>query len=109
MRFFFGLGLSCVIVTGNNRPHPVLAEEAEALGVPLYLSESRSSRTINALHALLDERLAPRTSLHGVLVDVFTVGVLILGRRFLPAGMSEVVTVVLQRRLYGRQAVLPQW
>ena len=80
MRFFYGLGLSCVVVTGNNRPHVAIIEEADKLGVPVYLSEARSSRTINAIHALLDERLAPRASLHGVLVDIFTVGVLILGK-----------------------------
>ena len=31
------------------------------------------------IHALLDDRLAPRTTLHGVLVDVFGVGLLLAG------------------------------
>ena len=35
--------------------------------------------TINAIHALLDDRLAPRTTIHGVLVDVFGVGLLMVG------------------------------
>jgi HPr kinase/phosphorylase len=109
MRFFYGLGLSCVIVTGNNRPHAVLVEEAEALGVPLYLSESRSSRTINALHALLDERLAPRASLHGVLVDVFTVGVLLLGKSGI--GKSECALELIMRghRLVADDVVHCDW
>jgi HPr kinase/phosphorylase len=109
MRFFYGLGLSCVIVTGNNQPHPALVDEANALGVPVYLSEARSSRTINAIHALLDERLAPRTSLHGVLVDVFTVGVLILGKSGI--GKSECALELIMRghRLVADDVVHCDW
>jgi HPr kinase/phosphorylase len=109
MRFFYGLGLSCVIVTGNNRPHVSVIEEADKLGVPVYLSESRSSRTINAIHALLDERLAPRASLHGVLVDIFTVGVLILGKSGI--GKSECALELIMRghRLVADDVVHCDW
>ena len=41
------------------------------------MTDARSSRTINALHAVLDDRLAPHAALHGVLVDVFGVGILL--------------------------------
>ena len=41
--------------------------------------KSVRARTITAVHALLDDRLAPRTTLHGVLVDVFGVGLLLIG------------------------------
>ena len=54
-----------------------IAEESET---PLLLSNDQSSVTINALHALLDDRLAPRVRLHGVLVDVFGVGLLLVDR-----------------------------
>ena len=109
VRGFYGLGLSCVVVTGNNQPHPVLVEEAERLAVPLYLSEARSSRTINALHAFLDERLAPRTSLHGVLVDVYTVGLLILGKSGI--GKSECALELIMRghRLVADDVVHLDW
>jgi HPr kinase/phosphorylase len=91
LRGFFGLGLCCVIFTqaqgkGEGEasgegffPVPELISEAEASGTPLLASSERSSKTINALHALLDDRLAPRIRLHGVLVDVFGVGVLLMG------------------------------
>ncbi len=109
MRFFYGLGLSCVVVTGNNRPHAAVIEEADKLGVPVYLSEARSSRTINAIHAMLDERLAPRTSLHGVLVDIFTVGVLILGKSGI--GKSECALELIMRghRLVADDVVHCDW
>lgn len=88
---FFGLSLSCVILTqgklsfGSDAsgegalPVPELIEVANATGTPLLLSTDRSSTTITALHALLDDRLAPRVSLHGVLIDVFGVGLLLCG------------------------------
>jgi HPr kinase/phosphorylase len=76
---FFGLELSCVIITRGSKPPPELLRWANDTGTPLLLSPERSSRTITALHALLDDRLAPRTTLHGVLVDVFGVGLLLTG------------------------------
>jgi len=76
---FFGLELSCVIITRGSKPPPELVRWANDTNTPLFLSPERSSRTITALHALLDDRLAPRTTLHGVLVDVFGVGLLLTG------------------------------
>lgn len=77
---FFGLGLSCVILTGQLGPS---AAEMIAFGdgtrTPVLHAQERSSLTITALHALLDDRLAPRQRLHGVLVDVFGVGLLLMG------------------------------
>ncbi|MCK6588847.1 MAG: HPr(Ser) kinase/phosphatase [Polyangiaceae bacterium] len=91
LRGYFALNLCCVIVTQGKRsfedgasgmgalPVPELLECAEETGTPLLLSSERSSSTITALHALLDDRLAPRVRLHGVLVDVFGVGLLLIG------------------------------
>jgi HPr kinase/phosphorylase len=77
---FFGLGLSCVILTGELGPSTgEIMAHAERSETPLLHSADRSSVTITALHALLDERLAPRQRLHGVLIDVFGVGLLLMG------------------------------
>lgn len=84
---FFSLDLSCVIVTRGIDPLEELVEAAERAGTPLFVSPVRSSRTIAAVHALLDDRLAPRTSVHGVLVDVFGVGLLLMGESSI--GKSE--------------------
>ncbi len=94
-RGFFALGLSCVVVAGGHEPQRALVAAAEATGTPLFVTDARSSRTINALHALLDDLLAPHTRLHGVLVDVFGVGILLLGKSGI--GKSECALELVRR------------
>lgn len=67
-----------VITRGAAAPEPFI-REAERRNCALLVVDERSSATITALHAALDEHLAPRTRLHGVLVDIFEVGVLLSG------------------------------
>jgi HPr kinase/phosphorylase len=76
----FGAKLACVLVTRGVDAPRAFREAAERTGTPLVICAERSSSAITALHTLLDERLAPRTRIHGVLVDVFEVGVLLLGQ-----------------------------
>jgi HPr kinase/phosphorylase len=91
IRGLLGLHLSCVVITQDAQPTerdasgpgvlpvPELGVVADETSTPLLISSARSSVTIAALHAVLDDRLAPRVRLHGVLVDVFGVGLLLLG------------------------------
>ena len=94
-RHLFSLGLSLVIVTRGVEPSAALLEEADRTDTPLCVVRERSSRAITALHALLDERLAPRARIHGVLVDVFEVGVLVLGKSGI--GKSECALELVMR------------
>ena len=94
-RGFFAMGLSCVVVTGAHEPPRALISAAEATGTPLFATDARSSRAINALHAVLDDRLAPHSRLHGVLVDVFGVGILLVGKSGI--GKSECALELVRR------------
>jgi len=69
-----------VVLTRGVRPHHELVAACEATETPLLGSPLKSSTTINLLHALLDDRLAVRTRLHGVLVSIYGLGILIIGR-----------------------------
>lgn len=108
-RGFFSLGLSCVVLTRRDDPPKAIVLAAEATGTPLYMSEARSSRTINALHALLDERLAPCESLHGVLVDVFGIGLLLLGKSGIGKSECAVELVLRGHRLVADDVVKCEW
>jgi HPr kinase/phosphorylase len=74
---------SLVVVTDRRRARscPHLTEAADPRTTsPLAASPLRSSHTIAALHVALDGRLAPRTVVHGVLIDVFGQGILLAGK-----------------------------
>jgi HPr kinase/phosphorylase len=71
--------ISCFIVTKGNPPPAELLAAAEARGVPVLRTALQSTPFIRQLATFLEERLAPRVQRHGVLVDVFGLGVLILG------------------------------
>jgi HPr kinase/phosphorylase len=108
-RGFFSLGLSCVVLTRRDEAPRAIIQAAEATGTPLFMSEARSSRTINALHALLDEKLAPSTSLHGVLVDVFGIGLLLLGKSGIGKSECAVELVLRGHRLVADDVVRCEW
>jgi HPr kinase/phosphorylase len=102
IRRFLDLDLCGIVVTesaramsGASDAPQLLIACADEVETPLLLSPERSSRTITALHALLDERLAPRARIHGVLVDVFEVGMLLLGSS--GVGKSEVALELVMR------------
>lgn len=79
VRGLLGLDLSCVLVS-KGLPVPVeLRETCEATSTPLLRTPLASSDCIRKVLAYLDDLLTPRTSVHGVLVDVDGVGVLMTG------------------------------
>jgi HPr kinase/phosphorylase len=94
-KHLIGMELACVVVTRGVTPPAAFIEMAEASHTPLIVCEERSSTAITQLHTLMDERLAPRDRLHGVLVDVFEVGVLLLGQSGI--GKSECALELVMR------------
>jgi HPr kinase/phosphorylase len=108
-RGFFSLGLSCVVVTRRDEAPKAIVQAAEATGTPLFMSEARSSRTINVLHATLDEKLAPTSSLHGVLVDAFGIGLLLVGKSGIGKSECAVELVLRGHRLVADDVVRCEW
>jgi HPr kinase/phosphorylase len=108
-RGLFSLGLSCVVLTRAGEPSKSLVVAAEASGTPVFVSDAKTSRTINAIHAVLDDRLAPQTSLHGVLVDVFGVGLLLLGKSGVGKSECALELVLRGHRLVADDVVRCDW
>jgi HPr kinase/phosphorylase len=99
------VGLSCVLITRGAEPPPSLVAAAQRTDTPLLVCAERSSVAIGRLHALLDERLAPRTRIHGVLVDVFEVGVLLLGKSGIGKSECALELVMRGHRLVADDAI----
>jgi HPr kinase/phosphorylase len=106
---FFGLGLSLVVVTVGGELSAGLVEAADRAGTPLAVSSSRSSHTIAALHLLLDERLAPRATVHGVLIDVFGLGMLLIGKSGIGKSECALEMVMRGHRLVADDVVRCDW
>jgi HPr kinase/phosphorylase len=87
--------VSCFIVTKDLAPPSELKAECQARGIPLLLTASDSTAFIKHLSAFLDERLALRIHLHSVLLDVFGLGVLIVGESGI--GKSECALDLIDR------------
>jgi HPr kinase/phosphorylase len=74
------LPLSCLVVTRGLEIPELLLREAEEKKIPVFRTNLRSLDFIERITKFLEEKLASTSSLHGVLMDVYGVGVLILGK-----------------------------
>lgn len=83
-----------VVSRGMNIPETLL-EAADKADVPILRSPRKTTRVISRLTNYLEEKFAPSTSIHGVLVDVYGVGVLIIGQS--GVGKSETALELVKR------------
>ena len=101
----FKTQIPAVIVTRNATIHPEVLELAKKYNVSLMRTASVTSNFMSALIAYLNVELAPRITRHGVLVEVYGEGVLILGES--GVGKSETAVELMKRghRLVADDAV----
>jgi HPr kinase/phosphorylase len=76
----FVANLACVVVTKGLKIPQALKDGCEASRLALMRTSLASSTFITQVQAYLEEALTAVGSLHGVLLDVFGVGVLLLGK-----------------------------
>lgn len=74
-----GLEIPVIIVTKGLTPPPDLLALCTERGLPVLSSPVLSSTIIKRISYFLEERLVPSTTLHGVLLDLFGLGVLLIG------------------------------
>jgi HPr kinase/phosphorylase len=87
--------LACVVVTKDLEPPRVLVEACESSKLALMRTPLLSSTFIQQVQAFLEQALTERSSLHGVLMDVFGVGILLLGKSGI--GKSEIALDLVMR------------
>ncbi len=71
--------ISCILITKNLSPPPELTDIADKENLPILRTPLVSSKTINLVTDFLQEKLAPQITLHGVLLEIYGIGVLIVG------------------------------
>ena len=92
---YFSYEIPCIIIARGMECPPALLEQAQLHSVPVYRTQTETSLFTGKTIAYLNEALAPRTTKHGVLVDVFGVGVLITGES--GVGKSECALELIKR------------
>lgn len=102
---FFELGFPALVVTRGMQIFPEMVEIAEKYGIPLLRTEDVTSSFMSAIISYLNVQIAPRRTRHGVLVEVYGEGILILGES--GVGKSETAIELVKRghRLVADDAV----
>ncbi|WP_057880571.1 HPr(Ser) kinase/phosphatase [Companilactobacillus kimchiensis] len=84
-----------LLISRNIQPSKELLKAANEHDVPVIGSELPTTRLSSMITEYLDEKLAPRESIHGVLVDVYGIGILLTGHSGI--GKSETALELVKR------------
>ena len=92
---FFKCGVACCVVTRNLEAPKDFLAEGERTKTPILSTDLITPYFIQRATRYLESRFAETTNIHGVLVDVFGVGILVLGRAGI--GKSELALDLILR------------
>lgn len=103
--FSFG-EIPCVVFSRDLPVLPEFMEGARESGTPVFRSHKMTTSVMTDLFVYLNRLLAPTTTVHGVLTDVFGVGILLTGRS--GVGKSETAMELIKRghRLVADDSVI---
>jgi HPr kinase/phosphorylase len=91
----FQFEIPCLIITNDN-PLPIeLAQAADGAGVAIFSSPLTTTEATHLLSDYLDQKFAPKITIHGSLVDVYGTGLIFTGRSGI--GKSEVSLDLVER------------
>ena len=105
VEFFMSKKPACVVVARSLPCPDALFEMAKKYEVPLLLTNDTTSRSMAAIIAYLNVELAERITRHGVFVEVYGEGVLILGDSGVGKSESAVELIKRGHRLIADDAV----
>lgn len=91
----FSFKIPCLVFCRDITPYDFIIEAGRKHGIPVLSSPATTSSFVHETVRYLHEELAPRISIHAVLVDVFGEGVLIMGDSGI--GKSEAALELIKR------------
>jgi HPr kinase/phosphorylase len=101
----FAHDIPCVLITGGWDPPLEVLIASERCGVPLLRTHVSTPIAISKVGHLLDDALAVRKVIHGVLVDILGLGVLITGESGMGKSECALDLVVRGHRLVADDTV----
>ncbi len=72
--------IACIVLTRNSEPPKAMLKMCQERNIPLMKTKLVTSTFVNRATRFLEESLAANTCIHGVLLDVFGVGILLVGK-----------------------------
>ena len=102
---FFSYAPVCLIFTHDHIPPEEFTRAAEKADIPILKTRHSTHKLVEIIAEFLDFRMAPRTVIHGVFIEVFGVGILLRGKP--GVGKSETALELVERghRLIADDAV----
>lgn len=95
LRTIFQFDVPCVVVTNGNPVDKNFIAIASERGIPVLQTPLETTKCIYFLSDFLDDQFSPQTVLHGSFVDVYGVGLLLIGRSGI--GKSEIALDLVER------------
>ena len=95
IRKFMSFEIPCVVVTDNNKLPAEFKNASNENKISVFRTPFATTKVTQLLGDYLDGKFAPKTLIHGSLVDVYGIGVLITGRSGI--GKSEVALDLIAR------------
>ena len=92
---YFSFNSQCVVITRGLEPHEEFINAAKKNKTWLLRTTSVTTSFISKMTIYLSDKFAPQTRLHGVLVDVYGIGILITGESGI--GKSETALELIKR------------
>src|SRR5215211_5701338 len=105
LRRLYSHDIPAVLITQGFDPPVELASIADRTGVPLLRTRSGTPDAMARLGSALDNLLAPRTTIHGVLMDILGLGVLVIGESGIGKSECALDLVVRGHRLVADDTV----
>lgn len=87
--------IPCILISRNLAPTPTLLKVAREYQIPLFRSSLKSKTLTTEATLILEERFAPRKTMHGTLMDIRGVGVLLRGESGI--GKSECALALIEK------------
>ena len=85
----------CIFLTENNTLEPEIIALATAASIPVFVTPLPSTDFMTVLREFLNDQFAPQMSIHASMVDVYGVGLLLMGKAGI--GKSEVALDLVER------------
>ena len=92
---FFATKFPALIISHGNKPSDEVIQMGKKYQIPVFVTDKTTATVIVNIMEYMNEQLAPTQEVHGVLVDVFGEGILIMGESGI--GKSETAIELIKR------------